>query len=134
MSARFKLTSPVVREHPLQAEMCRVLRIEVAPPGKVSRDGVVWWACDIADYGGSVPGTRIGRGLIAGVPDLFFLFRGRAGLIEIKASDGIMGVAQQALGSALLFAGGRIGIARTCEELLLILDEWGFPRSRRVQL
>jgi hypothetical protein len=29
-------------EHPLQKQICGALRIELAPPGKVPRDGVVW--------------------------------------------------------------------------------------------
>jgi hypothetical protein len=32
----------VVPEHPLQRQIADALRVEIAPPGKVSRDGVVW--------------------------------------------------------------------------------------------
>jgi hypothetical protein len=32
----------VVLEHPLQKQIADTLRLEIAPPGKVSRDGVVW--------------------------------------------------------------------------------------------
>jgi hypothetical protein len=31
-------------EHPLQRPIADALRLEIAPPGKVSRDGVVWWS------------------------------------------------------------------------------------------
>jgi hypothetical protein len=34
----------VVTEHPLQRQIADALRLELAPPGKVSRDGVVWWS------------------------------------------------------------------------------------------
>jgi hypothetical protein len=74
-------------EHPLQKQIADALRLEIAPPGKVSRDGVVWWSVDHASYAGTAPGARIGRGIIAGVPDLFVLFRGIAHMVEIKAQD-----------------------------------------------
>ena len=34
---------PPVAEHPLQRQIADALRLEIAPPGKVSRHGVVWW-------------------------------------------------------------------------------------------
>jgi hypothetical protein len=118
----------------LQKQIADVLRIEIAPPGKVSKSGVVWWSADIADYGGSVPGIRVGRGLIAGIPDLFVLWRGMAHFLEIKTEVGELSLAQQSVGTALLVAGGRIGVARNAAEVLAILDAWGIPRARRVTL
>jgi hypothetical protein len=73
-----------VSEHPLQRQIADALRLELAPPGKVSRDGVVWWSADHAAYAGTAPGARIGRGIVAGVPDLFVLHRGIAHMVEIK--------------------------------------------------
>jgi hypothetical protein len=49
-----------VPEHPLQRQIADVLRLEIAPPGKVSRDGVVWWPVDHAAYAGTAPDARIG--------------------------------------------------------------------------
>src|SRR4051812_23081243 len=97
----FRLTPPVVPEHALQRQMADTLRLEIAPPGRVSAQGVVWWAIDGADYGGAVPGTRIGRGLTAGVPDLFFLHNGRAYFIELKAEIGVLSDAQQSVCAAV---------------------------------
>jgi hypothetical protein len=131
---RFKLTAPATREHPLQKQIADVLRIEIAPPGKVSKSGVVWWSADIADYGGSVPGVRVGRGLIAGVPDVFVLWRGLAHFLEIKTEAGELSPAQQSVGTALLVAGGRIGVARDAAEVLACLDSWAIPRARRCSL
>ena len=68
----------VVAEHPLQRQIADALRLEIAPPGRVSRDGVVWWSVDHASFAGSAPGARVGRGIVAGVPDLFVLHRGIA--------------------------------------------------------
>ena len=89
-------------EHPLQRQIADALRLEIAPLGKVSRDGVVWWSVDHAAYAGTAPGARVGRGIIAGVPDLFVLFRGIAHMIEIKAAAGELSDPQQSVMSAVL--------------------------------
>ena len=57
----------------LQKLIADALRLEIAPPGRVSHDGVVWRSVDHASYAGAAPGARIGRGIVAGVPDLFVL-------------------------------------------------------------
>jgi hypothetical protein len=129
----FRLTAPIVREHPIQKLVADVLRIEIAPPGKVSRAGVVWWSIDHANYAGEVPGVRIGRGIIAGIPDTFVLYRGIAHLIEIKAEDGSLSVAQQSVAAAVLASGGRVGVARDATETLACIDQWQIPRNRRVR-
>jgi hypothetical protein len=130
----YRLKAPVVREHPLQKQIADTLRIELAPPGKVSPHGVVWWAIDHANYAGEVPGVRVGRGIIAGIQDLFILYRGRAYHPEIKAVDGALSEAQQSVCSAVLAAGGRVAVVRDADEMLVCLDEWGIPRARRVHL
>jgi hypothetical protein len=129
----FRLTAPIVREHPIQKQIADVLRIEIAPAGKVSRAGVVWYSIDHANYAGEVPGVRIGRGIIAGIPDIFVLYRGRAHMIEVKPEDGELSVAQRSVAAAVLASGGRVGVARDATETLACLDEWQIPRNRRVR-
>lgn len=129
----FRLTAPVVREHPLQKQIADVLRLEIAPAGKVSRHGVVWWCVDHANYAGEVPGIRIGRGIVAGVPDLLILHHGEAFLIEIKADDGEVSEAQRSVLAACLAASCRVAIARDAAEVLRLLDHWNIPRARRVK-
>ena len=130
----FRLTAPVVREHPLQSQIARVLTIELAPAGKVSAAGVVWFSIDHANYAGEVPGVRVGRGIIAGLPDTFVLWRGIAHLIEIKADDGELSDAQQSVIAAVLAAYGRVGVVRDAGETLGCLDQWAIPRNRRVSV
>lgn len=131
MAQRFKLTAPVIREWPLHKQIADALRLEIAPPGRVSVQGVVWWSIDIADYGGEVPAARLTRGIIAGCPDLFVLHQGAAHFIEIKAADGVVTDAQKSVASAVLGAGGRVGIARDAIEVLTCLDAWKIPRACR---
>jgi hypothetical protein len=129
----YRLTAPIVREHPLQKQIADVLRLEIAPPGKVSRHGVVWWCVDHANYAGEVPGIRIGRGIIAGIPDLLIIHLGAAFVIEIKTEDGTVSDAQQGVLTAVLAARGRVAVARDATEVIGILDYWKIPRARRVK-
>jgi hypothetical protein len=131
--APFRLSAPIVREHPLQKQIASTLTIELAPPGKVSRFGVCWWSIDHANYAGEVPGVRIGRGIIAGIPDTFILFRGIAHVVEIKAEDGTLSDEQRSVITAILASGGRAGVARDATEVLACIDAWSIPRNRRVR-
>src|SRR6516165_5955627 len=111
----------MVPEQPLQKQIADALRLEIAPPGKVSRDGVVWWSVDHANYAGTAPGSRIGRGIVAGVPDLFVLHRGIAHMVEIKTPAGELSDPQQSVMSAVLASGGRVGVVRNADEMLVLL-------------
>jgi len=124
----------VVREHPLQKQICDVLRLELAPAGKVSAHGVVWWSVDHANYAGEVPGIRLDRGIVAGLPDTFLLWLGRAYMIEIKAADGLLSLPQRSVCAAVLAGGGQVGVARDAAEAVACLDQWHIPRSRRTTL
>jgi hypothetical protein len=129
----YRLKAPIVREHPLQKQITDVLRIEIAPPGKVSDEGVVWWAIDHANYAGEVPGVRASRGIIAGVFDMFLCYLGHAHQIEVKAEDGVMSDEQMSVGAAVFSAGGKIAIARNADEVLICIDTWKIPRKHRIE-
>jgi hypothetical protein len=126
-----KRHSLAVPEYPLQRQIADALRLELAPPDKVSRDGVVWWSVDHAAYASTAPGARIGRGIVAGVPDLFVLHRGIAHMVEIKTAAGELSDPQQSVMAAVLASGGRVGVVRNAEEMLGLLDAWGIPRAKR---
>jgi hypothetical protein len=133
MARPFRLQAPRVPEHPLQKQIADVLRIEIAPPGKVSRAGVVWWSIDHANYAGEVPGIRLDRGIIAGIPDVFIAWLGRAHLIEIKTDDGEVSAAQRAVITAAAVSGMQVGVARNATEVLACVDRWQIPRAHRVR-
>jgi hypothetical protein len=100
----------------------------------VSRDGVVWWSVDHASYAGTAPGARVGRGIVASVPDLLVLHRGIAHMVEVKTSAGELSDSQQAVMSAVLAGGGRVGVVLDADQMLGLLDAWGIPRARRLVL
>lgn len=131
--AVFKLTAPIIREPVLHKQIADSLRIEIAPPGRVSLHGVTWWSVDMAAYAGTVPGIRTGRGCIAGVPDMIVLYRGTAFFLEVKASDGILSTAQQVVAVAILITGAHYGVVRNAGEALEQLDEWEIPRAHRIR-
>jgi hypothetical protein len=132
--APYRLTAPVVPEHAVQRQIVDVLRLEIAPAGKVSRLGVIWWSVDHANYAGEVPGIRVGRGIIAGIPDIFLLYRGRAHFIEIKTQAGVLSEPQKAVMAAILIGGGRCATVFDANMTTDALDEWGIPRNQRVIL
>jgi len=131
--APFKLTQPVVREHPLQRQIAKLLTIEIAPPGHCSPFGVWWCSIDHAHYAG-IPATRTRRGIIAGLADFYFEYHGRAHWVELKARDGRLTTAQRELGMEIIKAGGRCGLAHDGDEVLALLDQWNVPRHRRTRI
>lgn len=131
---RLKLTPEVAREHPLQIQIATTLRLEIGPPGKVSRHGVTWWSCDSEEYFADVPYTRTERGLIKGPQDIFILYRGMAHHPEIKAEDGQLSREQMQVAAAVLAAGGKVAVVRDSADMCHCLDAWGIPRANRVRL
>jgi hypothetical protein len=71
-------------------------------------------------------------GVLAGIPDLFFLYRSRAYAIEMKASDGVVSDVQKLCHAALAVAGIPVAVARSIDDVLNALKDWGIPvRSAR---
>jgi hypothetical protein len=120
------LTAPRLREHPTLKEIADTLTLEIAPAGRISRDGVVWWSIDKADYGVVNPGAP------TGVPEVYILWIGSAYYIDI-GTDGARSVPSAVQRSGR--AGFLIeGAARSAVEVLALLDEWAIPRSRRTRI
>jgi hypothetical protein len=132
--AAYRLTEPVTPEHAIQKQITDALRIEIAVPGKVSEAGVVWWSVSHENYAGEVPGIRVSRGLIAGLPDIFVLWEGRLYFIELKTPLGQLSEPQKSVITALFAASAQGGIAVRLEDVLALLDGWGIPRKHRVRL
>lgn len=132
--AQYRLTMPTVPEHAIQTSLAKMLTLELAPAGKLSGHGVVWFAVDHANYAGEVPGVRISRGIISGIPDTFVLYRGRAHLIELKSADGRLSEAQQEVIAVASLAGVKCAVCDDPFDVLRALDTWAIPRKRRFVL
>jgi hypothetical protein len=130
----FRLVAPVVREHPIHKAIAQVLALELAPAGRVSAEGVVWWSIDLASYMGGIPLTHLQRGCVAGIADIFLLHTGRSHFMEVKATDGEMSWPQRSLAAAIVGAGGRVAVVRNAIDACRCLDEWHIPRRHRTAL
>ena len=130
----YRLTQPKVPEHAVQKAMAGVLRMELGPEARISKDGVTWFCIDHANNHGEVPGIRVGRGIPPGIFDVLFLYQGRAFWVELKSRDGILSDPQRSMAATLLLSGCRIAVADTVDAVLHALDQWGIPRANRVKL
>ncbi|HKW20962.1 MAG TPA: VRR-NUC domain-containing protein [Ktedonobacterales bacterium] len=68
-----------------------------------------------------------GEGVVAGVPDLCVVFRGRALFVELKAGRGVMSQAQREMARRLNYAGAAVMLCRSVPELEAQLREACVP-------
>jgi hypothetical protein len=73
----------------------------------------------------------VARGVVSGMPDVWVLWNGTVGGIELKAKDGSLEESQRVRLPILRQAGMLVGVASDPWQVLRILDAWGVPRSRR---
>jgi len=124
--AKTRRASP---EGDLQEVVVRVVRAALLPPAKL-------WFCP---NGGNLTKAQRGkfkaRGLLAGVSDLHLVWPEQGyGVIEMKAPKGDdPNVEQEAFMADVEACGHRRGVARSLEEVLVILARWGVP-MRTVRL
>lgn len=67
------------------------------------------------------------QGVVAGVPDLIFIYRGKAFGLELKSKKGKLEDSQRATFPLLQNAGMRIEVARSHPEAIERLREFGIP-------
>ena len=124
-----------MREHQIQKQIADLLTWEIAPAGKLSPAGVLWFSVDHANYAGAA-GARTGRGIVAGIPDMVVLYRGLAHFVELKpdSRSARLSDPQQRFATALLLNGSKFAAVRDATETLAALDAWQLPRNKRVRL
>lgn len=111
-------------------------------PGQTSRHGVFWCSHEIRNSGRMIT-TRDGktinlegmrrkaRGVVAGIPDLQFIYQGRSYWIELKNATGARSYAQQGRHIELENAGCLVAVCRSLHEVLAQLAAWGVPTGVR---
>lgn len=72
-----------------------------------------------------------GLGVVAGVPDLAIVWRGKALFIELKAGRGVVSAAQKSLHRKLVFCGAEVMTCRSVPEVEAALRECGVPLRGR---
>lgn len=68
-----------------------------------------------------------GMGVLAGVPDLIIGYGGRGFGIELKTDKTDLSAAQREMHHTMRAAGWRVEVARSVDEVVRILDEFGIP-------
>ena len=72
-----------------------------------------------------VGGEMAAMGLKAGIPDLAFVYQGRALFIELKAPAGRVSADQRQMFAKLERAGTHVEVCTTPEEVVAVLEGWG---------
>jgi len=118
-----QLAKEVRREQPeraFQKLLVQHLRLALPPD--------VFMTAFPAGGGGKVRGAQLkAMGLVAGVPDLMFLYKGETHFMELKAPNGKVSPAQVDCQQALFRAGAGTAIVRTLAEAYRALDAWQIP-------
>ena len=73
-----------------------------------------------------------GQGVKAGVPDLIFAYQGRMYALEMKSEKGTLTISQRGVHEQLRIAGVRVEVARSFEEAIERLREFGIPVAGRI--
>jgi len=95
-------------------------------------DGAVWSAIGHGG-GGKVRGAILkAMGLKAGIPDVLIIHRGRPIFIELKAQNGRLSLAQQAMHNKLTIAGALVAVCRSVDEVQQILECVGIDLRAKV--
>lgn len=79
----------------------------------------------------AVPSENASLGVMAGVPDLIFVHRGRAFGLELKSKSSSLSGEQRAAQLVLRGAGMRVEVARDLDEALMHLRDMGIPLCLR---
>jgi hypothetical protein len=68
-----------------------------------------------------------GEGVMAGIPDLCVVHRGRAIFIELKAARGVVSAAQRAMMGRLYYSGAEVVVCKGVPEVQAALLHLGVP-------
>jgi hypothetical protein len=69
-------------------------------------------------------------GMRAGVPDILVIYQGKAVLFELKAAKGYQSDTQRDVANQLNLAGSAVRVARSIEDVVAGLNEFGIPHMQ----
>lgn len=95
----------------------------------------VFWSAFPAGGGGRIRGAQLkAMGLRPGVPDLMFIYCGRAYFIELKSDKGRLSKAQDEACFAIGKAGcPNVVVCKTLGDVIGTLKHWGIPLRLRTK-
>lgn len=118
------------RAHPeddFHETLAQILTYGIAPPGVLSREGVVWLSHENRQNGPREGARRKKRGVVPGVPDVQFVYGGRSYWIELKAPRKYPSPEQVAFHEALRGVGCDVAVARDAGQVVAALNAWSIP-------
>jgi hypothetical protein len=90
------------------------------------------WHCPNGGQRHSKAAARLsGLGVVAGMPDVHILWRGRMIFFELKTPDGVVSAVQRQMMERLAYCGGQVFVARCREHIVDRLRECGVPLDER---
>lgn len=114
-------------EDDLQRTVVRFLRVSLPP------DACVFHVPNGGLRSKKEAGRMQGLGVLAGVPDLLILWRGRALFVELKAKRGVLSAQQRTMHQLLVYCGCEVLVARSLDAVADWLRSFQMPLRGRVQ-
>lgn len=112
-------------EHELQKRVIQFLRLAL-PAEALS------FSVDHAGGGRLQAAMKQGRGVIAGLPDVWIIWQGQTYTIELKSDTGQLSDAQRQTMLLIMKAGGKVGMARSLDDVQETLAGWSIPLRARL--
>jgi hypothetical protein len=111
-------------EHKLQVALMDYLRI-------AGRRDLHWFAVPNGGHRHIAEASRLkAEGVRSGTPDLCFMLEGgKVAWLEMKTAKGTLGPAQKAFRDLAQRLGHQWGLARSVDEAIVLLTQWGVLRS-----
>jgi hypothetical protein len=111
-------------EHKLQVALLDYLRI-------AGRRDLHWFAVPNGGHRHIAEASRLkAEGVRSGTPDLCFMLEGgKVAWLEMKTAKGTLGPAQKAFRDLAQRLGHQWGLARSVDEAIVLLTQWGVLRS-----
>jgi hypothetical protein len=118
-------------EHSLQIAVNHMLTLVLEP-------ALTWFSAidhGVGRLGGAEAGIRKRRGVKPGIPDLIILWRGGNMLgIELKSGKGYLSPEQVLVHTVWGVLGFNVHVVRSLEQMQEILEAYGVPMRRRLNL
>lgn len=115
-------------EHKLQTAVATYLWRVLAPPTFFTAIAHGGFSLGDTPEQAKIRGARLkAAGLLAGVPDILIVHRGRACFLELKSETGTLSENQKTAHKWIITAGGVVAVCRSIDDVKAMLEVWGVP-------
>lgn len=132
--------APAPSEDGVHISLKKALTYSVASPGHTSRAGLFWVSHEVRNSGRTTIGrngkrinlegvNRKMRGVVAGFPDVQFIYQGRSYLLELKKPGGVVSVVQMERHAMLRAAGCPVAVVDSLHGAVAQMTAWKLPHG-----